>query len=419
MKFLRDTLDKLEEPFTNGKLKFFYPFYEAADTFFYNTSYTTKGSVHVRDGLDLKRMMTFVMFALIPCIIMGVYNVGWITHVAVAKGATAFGWRVDVMDMLGLALNNNDMIANFVHGLLYFLPIYITAFITGLVWEVFFCMVRKHEVSEGFFVTSMLFPLIVPPTVPLWQIAIAMSFAVVIGKEVFGGTGMNFMNPAVLARAFLFFAYPSGISGDKVWIAVDGFSGATPLSLIAAGKLPTIASSDTISSAARVATDMAAPYMEFSFLDAFMGQIPGSIGEVSTLACILGAIFLIYTGIGSWRIMLGTVLGAVGMALIFNVVGSDTNPMFAVNPLWHLALGGFAFGTVFMATDPVTASQTQKGRWIYGILIGVLCVLIRGVNSAYPEGMMLAILLGNIFAPLIDHFVIESDIKKRGRSYAK
>ncbi len=419
MKFLRDTLDKLEAPFTTGKFKFFYPFYEAADTFFYNPGDTAKGNVHVRDGLDLKRMMTFVMFALIPCIFMGVYNVGWITHVAVDQGATAVGWRVDVMSALGLSLDYSNVISNFVHGLLYFLPIYIVAFVTGLVWEVFFCMVRKHEVSEGFFVTSILLPLIVPPTVPLWQVAIAMSFAIVLGKEVFGGTGMNFVNPAILARAFLFFAYPSGISGDKVWVTVDGFSGATPLALIAGGKVPNIASPDALSHVARTVTDMAGPYMQFSFFDAFLGNIPGSIGETSTIACIIGAIFLILTGVGSWRIMLSTILGVVGMSLILNLIGSDTNPMFAVNPLWHLVLGGFAFGVVFMATDPVTAAQTQKGRWIYGALIGIMCVLIRTVNSAYPEGMMLAILVGNIFAPLIDHFVIEADIKRRGRAYAK
>lgn len=419
MKILRQTLDKLEPSFTHGKLKFFYPLYEAADTFFYNPGDSATGSVHVRDGLDLKRMMTFVMIALIPCILMGLYNVGFIQHMAIMKGAVATGWRIDLMNYLQLPLSNHHHLSNFVHGLLYFLPIYLTAFATGLVWEVLFCMIRKHEVSEGFFVTSLLLPLIVPPTIPLWQIVLAMSFAIVLGKEVFGGTGMNFINPALLARAFLFFAYPAGISGDKVWIDVDGFSGATPLSLIASGKVSGLVGSDALSSATRYFSEMDLPFVKFSFWDAFIGQIPGSIGETSTIACLIGGIFLIVTGVASWRIMLSAILGLSGMALLFNWVGSTSNTMFAITPLWHMVLGGFAFGLVFMATDPVTGAQTMRGQYYYGAFIGIMCVLIRVINPAYPEGMMLAILLANVTAPLIDHFVIQADVKRRGRAYAR
>jgi Na+-transporting NADH:ubiquinone oxidoreductase subunit B len=278
-------------------------------------------------------------------------------------------------------------------GATYFLPIYATVFIVGGFWEVLFASIRKHEVNEGFFVTSVLFALILPATIPLWQVALGITFGVVIAKEVFGGTGRNFLNPALAGRAFLFFAYPAQISGDKVWTAVDSFSGATYLSQASAGNL------------------------DYSNMvlwwDAFYGFIQGSVGETSTLAIILGGLFLIYVRIASWRIVLGTFLGMVATATLLNMIGSETNAAFAMPWHWHLVLGGFAFGMFFMATDPVSASFTDKGKWAYGALIGFMVVMIRVVNPAYPEGMMLAILFANLFAPLFDHFVVQSNVKRR------
>lgn len=290
-------------------------------------------------------------------------------------------------------------------GATYFLPIYATVFLVGGFWEVLFCMVRKHEVNEGFFVTSILFALIVPPTLPLWQAALGITFGVVVAKEIFGGTGRNFLNPALAGRAFLFFAYPAQISGDVVWTAADGFSGATALSQWAHG-----------GSGALINNITGAP---ITWMDAFIGNIPGSIGEVSTLALMIGAAMIVYMRIASWRIIAGVMIGMIAVSTLFNVVGSDTNPMFNMPWHWHLVLGGFAFGMFFMATDPVSASFTNKGKWWYGILIGAMCVMIRVVNPAYPEGMMLAILFANLFAPLFDHVVIEKNIKRRLARYGK
>jgi Na+-transporting NADH:ubiquinone oxidoreductase subunit B len=284
------------------------------------------------------------------------------------------------------------------HGAAYFLPIYITTFLVGISWEILFAVVRGHEINEGFFVTSILFALIVPPDIPLWQVALGISFGVVVGKEVFGGTGKNFLNPALAGRAFLFFAYPAQISGDAVWTAVDGFSGATPLAMAATDGYHSIV--DAMGN-------------QITWMDAFYGNIQGSIGETSVVAIGLGALVLLWTGIASWRIMLSVVLGMVAMSLLFNTIDSTTNPMFAMPWHWHLVLGGFAFGTVFMATDPVSGAMTNKGKWIYGALIGVMVMLIRVVNPAFPEGMMLAILFANLFAPLIDHFVVQANIKRR------
>ncbi|MBN2365493.1 MAG: NADH:ubiquinone reductase (Na(+)-transporting) subunit B, partial [Calditrichaeota bacterium] len=305
--------------------------------------------------------------------------------------STAEGWRGAVLTTLGLGFNPGNILDSMVHGALYFFPVYIVTIAAGGLWEVIFAIVRKHEIQEGFLVTSLLFPLILPPDIPWWQVAIGISFGVVIGKEVFGGVGMNILNPALTARAFLFFAYPAQISGDRVWVAVDGFSRATPLA------------------------ELADPLMELSvsWWDAFVGLIPGSMGETSALACILGAIFLIFTGVGSWRIMLSVLVGMVATALLLNLIGSNSNPMFQVSPVWHFVLGGFAFGTVYMATDPVSAAMTDPGRYIYGLLIGVLVVLIRVVNPAFPEGMMLAILFMNVFAPIIDRIFINANIKRR------
>jgi len=394
MKFLRDFLDSQHHHFaTGGKLEKMYPLYEMIDTFIYTPSDVSKGSVHVRDSIDLKRTMITVAVALVPCILMAMFNTGYQANkVLAATGATAEGWRAALMATLGVGFDPASCVSNMIHGALYFLPIFLVTQVAGGFWEVVFATVRKHEINEGFLVTGMLFPLILPPTIPLWQVAVGISFGVVIGKEVFGGTGKNFLNPALTARAFLFFAYPAQISGDAVWTAVDGFTGATALGEAALGGMAAIST---------------------SWQDAFLGMMPGSMGETSALACLFGAVVLIGSGIGSWRIMLSMTVSAVVFATLFNVIGSETNHMFALTPAWHLVIGGFAFGAVFMATDPVSASMTQTGHWIYGGLIGLMVILVRVVNPAFPEGTMLAILFGNMFAPLIDYFVVQANVKRR------
>ncbi len=384
-------MDKQERHFTEGKLKSLYPLWEAIDSFIYSTGATTKSGAHIRDAMDLKRMMMMVVYALIPAVFMALYNTGYQANLAIAAGAASSTWQADVLRFLNIGFNPADIWACMVHGALYFFPVYIITLAAGGFWEVLFAVVRKHEVAEGFLVTSLLFPLILPPTIPYWQVVIGISFGVVIGKEVFGGVGMNILNPALTARAFLFFAYPAQISGDKVWVAVDGLSQPTVLA------------------------QMADPLLEmtYSWKDAFLGFIPGSMGETSTLACLIGALILIISKVGSWRIMLSTLIGMVAMSSLFNFIGSSTNPMFQVTPLWHLVAGGFAFGAVFMATDPVSATATETGKWIYGFLIGILVVLVRVVNPAFPEGMMLAILFMNVFAPIIDRLVMNANIKRR------
>lgn len=395
MKFLKDLFAQQEKHFQKGgKLEKFYPLFEATETFIFTSGKVTKNASHVRDYMDLKRVMMVVVIALIPTIVMALYNTGYQANLAMQQMGltTVENWRGPVLEALGIGYDPNNILFNMIHGALYFLPVYIVTLAVGGIFETIFAVVRKHEINEGFLVTSMLFPLILPPDIPLWQVAIGITFGVVIGKEVFGGTGMNILNPALTARAFLFFAYPAEISGDKVWVAVDGLSKATPLAEFAD---PTIS------------------HATASWMDAFYGFIPGSMGETSTLACILGAIFLIFSGVGSWRIMLSMFLGMVGFTTLLNVVGSSTNPMFAMPWYWHLVVGGFAFGTVFMATDPVSASMTEKGKWFYGALIGILAVLIRVINPAFPEGVMLAILFGNVFAPIIDRIFLNANIKRR------
>ncbi|NIM16199.1 MAG: NADH:ubiquinone reductase (Na(+)-transporting) subunit B [Candidatus Aminicenantes bacterium] len=404
MKFLRKFLDKQEKHFKEGKLKGLYYLFEAIDTFLYTPGKRTPGASHIRDTIDFKRIMMMVVIALTPAVLIGLYNVGYQANLELAKlgeeAIKAQGWRVSLLNGLGIGLNASNIFACFIHGLLYFLPIYIVTMLVGGFWEVLFACIRRHEVHEGFFVTGLLFPLILPPTIPLWQVAIGISFGVVIGKEIFGGVGMNIFNPALLARAFLFFAYPIQISGNAVWVAVDGVTKATPLAV--ASEAGTRALTNTV-----------------SWWDAFLGIIPGSIGETSTLAILIGAFILVVTGIGSWRIMTSVLVGMVGFSLLFNLIGSSTNPMFGVDPLWHLVLGGFAFGTVFMATDPVSAAITKKGKYAYGLLIGLLVVLVRVINPGYPEGMMLAILFANMFAPLIDRIYINKNIKRRNLRYVK
>ena len=384
MSALRRFVDKIKPPFEKGgKLHMFLSGFEAIETFLFVPNTVTKGSVHVRDANDMKRSLIIVIIAMIPALLFGIWNTGY-QHF-LAMGVDAGFWQMVWF------------------GFLKILPIIIVSYVVGLGIEIAFAQWRHEEVAEGYFVTGMLIPLVMPADVPLWMVAVATVFAVVIGKEVFGGTGMNILNPALTARAFLFFAYPAHMSGDKVWIAgltngegiVDGFSGSTILG----------------QAAQNVSTFVNGVGEPYSTWDMFLGSIPGSIGETSTLAILIGALILILTGVGSWKIILSVFAGGIAMGLLLNA--------FAVNafmevPFWEqLCLGGFAFGAVFMASDPVSATQTERGKWIYGFLIGFLAILIRVLNPAYPEGVMLAILLMNVFAPLIDHYIIEASIKKR------
>ena len=405
MKFLRKRLDKYARHFeTGGKLEKLYPLYEANDTILFTPGDVTKGASHVRDGFDLKRMMMTVVFALAGCIYMAMYNTGFQAHLAISRGATPLDtWQTAAMQAMGLSFSPDSVWACLTHGALYFIPVLVVTFVVGGVWEVLFAVVRKHAINEGFLVTGMLFPLILPPAIPLWQVALGISFGVVVGKEIFGGTGMNVLNPALTARAFVFFAYPAEMSGDQVWTAAvtsaDGVTGATWL-------------------ASATEAGSAALTQGLEWWDAFLGLMPGSMGETSALACLVGALLLIATGVGSWRIMASVAAGTVATAWLLNSVGSETNPFFQVSPAWHLVLGGWAFGTVYMATDPVSAPASNTGQYVYGFMIGLLTVLIRVVNPAYPEGMMLAILFMNLFAPVLDHFVVRANVRRRRARYA-
>ena len=400
MKFLRTLLDSQAHHFEKGgRLERFYPLWEAQDTFLYTPDEVTRQAPHVRDALDMKRLMMVVVIALAGCIYMALYNTGYQAHLAIAAGAAPLDvWQTGVMEWLGLGFDPDDLWACLVHGALYYVPVLVVTFAVGGLWEVVFAMVRGHEVNEGMLVTGMLFPLILPATVPLWQVALGITFGIVVGKEIFGGTGMNVLNPALTGRAFLFFAYPAQLSGDTVWVAAgttaDGYSGATALARATESGL--------------VGVEGAA-----DLWSAFVGLVPGSMGETSMLACLAGAVVLVATGIGSWRIMVSVAVGTLGTALLLNTVGSVTNPFFEVTPLWHFLLGGWAFGTVYMATDPVSGPATISGHYAYGFLIGFLVVLIRVVNPAYPEGMMLAILFMNLFAPLIDYVVVQANVRRR------
>lgn len=388
---LRSFMDRIAPHFeANGKLAPIYPLFEAIDTALYTPGTVTAGPSHVRDGLDLKRIMTTVwLCAFIPAF-AGCYFIGLYANEAMqALGTTSVdNWRAIFLDVL-ISYDPNSFWDCLVHGLAYFLPLYIVVFATGIAFELWFATKRGHEINEGFFVTSILFTLTLPATTPLWMAAVGITFGVVIGKEVFGGTGKNFLNPALTGRAFLYFAYPAQMSGDAIWVAVDGYTRATALGNAAIGENYGV-----------------------EFWDAFIGFMPGSMAETSTLAIIIAAIILVANRIASWRIILGCLIGLIAASLLFNSIESS-NPMFAMPFHWHIVLGGFAFGAVFMATDPVSAAMTDVGRLLYGILIGVMCVLIRVVNPAFPEGMMLAILFGNLFAPLIDHFVVQANIKRR------
>ena len=383
---LRKYLDKIEKIILeNEKLKKFYPLHDALDTFLFSTNKQTDKAPYVRDAIDLKRTMIIVVLALLPAFFFGTYNVGLQSPEVVDK----------------------TLLNCFMYGLKIVLPMYLVVFAIGGLFEALFAVVRGHEINEGFLVTGFLIPLTMPPTVPLWMLAAATIFGVVIGKEIFGGTGYNIFNPALTARAFLFFAYPSYMSGNKPWIApMDGLSSATPL----------LAKSSNVD-------------ISYNWWDMFYGYIPGSIGETSTFAILIGALILLITGIGSWRIMLSTCIGMILTSCLLNCLYKygplyidstySPGPMLSIDPFYHFVMGGFAFGMVFMATDPVSGSHTDKGRWIYGFLIGFMVVVIRAVNPAYPEGMMLAILFANAFAPLIDYSIIQKHIKNRELKYEK
>ncbi len=371
---IREILDTIKKPFGKGeKFEKFAPAVNAFDTFLYVPNHTTKHGSHIRDAVDLKRTMITVIIALLPALFYGIYNTGF-----------------QYYSQIGTDFTTIDAV---IHGSLKVLPMIAVSYIVGLTIEFAFAIFRGHEVNEGYLVTGLLIPMIMPIDIPLWMVAVSVAFAVLIGKEAFGGTGMNILNPALTARAFAFFAYPTYMSGNKVWVSeaskVDGISGETILGMLASG-------------------ETAIPY---DISQMFYGGIPGSIAETSTLMVLVGALILIYTGVGSWRIMLGSVIGAALTGWLFNLWGA--NELMSFNWFNHLIVGGFAFGVVFMATDPVSAAQTTKGKWIYGILVGLFCILIRVFNPAYPEGVMLAILLMNIFAPTIDHYVIEANINKR------
>tara|TARA_B100000674_G_scaffold290178_1_gene240530 strand:- start:2599 stop:3768 length:1170 start_codon:yes stop_codon:yes gene_type:complete len=381
---MRKILDSIKPHFTEGKLKKMYPAYDAFETFLFVPNHTSSTSCHVRDSVDLKRTMGTVILALVPCLLFGCYNIGYQYY-------TQLGGELPSIFSL------------FTYGLIRVLPMIVVSYVVGLSIEFGFAVSRKHQVNEGYLVTGMLIPLIFPIDCPLWIVAISVAFAVVIGKEVFGGTGMNILNPALLARAFAFFAYPTKLSGDKVWVSqasnVDGVSGETAL-----GQLATLVK-DKSSEASDVLSS------NFGIMDSFLGFIPGSIGETSVLAILIGAAILIFTGIGSWRIIFSGILGGFIMALIFNLW--NANGFMGLNPFHQLFIGGFMFGIVFMATDPVSAAQTNKGKYIYGFLCGFLAIMIRVFNPAYPEGIMLAVLFMNVMAPMIDHYVIQSSVKRR------
>jgi len=393
MKFVRKFIDKQKPLFTKGgKYETFYFAFEALETFLYAPNEVTgpKGA-HIRDGVDLKRMMVTVIIAMVPCLLFGIYNVGLQHHFAT-------GTAPEFLDKIGI-------------GLVKVLPIVVVSYAVGLGIEFAFATIRRHPVNEGFLVSGMLIPLIVPPTIPLWQVGLATAFAVVIGKEVFGGTGMNILNVALTARAFLYFAYPSDISGE-VWTflgqsqTVDGYSGATPLALA----YEAIGTGENVTASLNgFGSGWAAGI--YDFWNMFIGYMPGSIGETSTLMALIGAFILIATGVGSWKIIVSVFVGAYIMAFGFNLIG--LNPYMDMPPHYHLVIGGLAFGAVFMATDPVTAAQTERGKWIYGFLIGILTIIIRVFNPAYPEGIMLAILLMNVFAPLIDFNIVQANKKRR------
>ena len=386
MNFLKKILAESGKLFEEGKpLSFAYPLWEATDTILLSTNSQNKSGPHIRDNMDIKRTMFFVVIALIPCYLFGAYNIGYLHSAAMGVPSS--------------------ILSDFILGMTYVLPILIVTFIAGAICEITFAVIRKHEINEGFLVSCALIPLTMPPDIPLWQLFMGTCFGIIIGNEIFGGVGTNVFNPALTARAFMYFAFPTKISGEKVWaVGPDGYTGATALSIPAN---PT--EYDTATNLFNQVTQF-----DFSTLNLFWGLIPGSIGETNKLLILLGGLFLIYCGIASWRIMIASVLGLVFTAGLFNLLADySTNAMLTITPLQHILIGSFLFGTVFMASEPVTSTHTNKGRWIYGFMIGLLTVIIRSVNPAYPEGVMLAILIMNMFAPLIDYYIVKSNINMR------
>ena len=428
MKALRNVLDKVHPLFAKGGiLEVAYPMYEALDTFLYTPGEVASGKTHVRDGIDLKRMMITVVMALVPVTLFGMWNVGYQANSAIEKmeaaGIEHVGdWHYTIYNAIGFANDPSNITANIVLGAIFFIPIYGVCMFVGGHIELVFSVLRGHEINEGFLVTGLLFPLTLPASIPLWQVALGIAFGVIVAKEVFGGTGRNFLNVALTSRAFLYFAYAGQISGDKVWTAVDGFSGATALGQMANAQPQEGVVNPAVDSLSSVS------YLwgqeSITWMSTFLGTIQGCVGETSALLCIVGAGILIATGIGSWKIMAAVIAGVIGTTLLMNGVtmispeSLDANPMLGVPFYWHLTIGGLAFGLVFMATDPVSASMTDKGKWFYGALIGFMTVLIRVVNPAFPEGIMLAILFGNVFAPLIDYYVVQANVSSRKKRYA-
>jgi Na+-transporting NADH:ubiquinone oxidoreductase subunit B len=359
----------------------------------------TQVAPHLRDPTNLRAVMGTVILALAPCVLMALYNTGHQANRALARLGldAAPGWRGTVLEALGLGHDPAAVLPSVAHGVLYFLPVFVVALVAGEVWERVFAKLRKRPRAEGLGVTALIFALILPPAAPLWQVGLGMSFGVVMGKEIFGGTGRNFLNPAVTGLAFLYLAYPLATAGDPLWSGMVGYGGASIFGQVAALGMDAVAQAG------------------ITWWQAFIGRVQGTFGETSTLACLLGAALLIATGVASWRIMAGALLGMIGAALLFNLAGQDASPIFAMPWTWHLALGGFAFGAVFLVTDPVSAAATDTGRWIYGLLFGFMVVLIRVANPVHPDGVMFAVLFANIFAPLIDYGVVWANIRRRTR----
>ena len=401
MKFLERFFDKNRPSKEN---RYFY-LYEVVQNFFFSSKVATTGKTHIRDRLDVQRVMVVVWLATFPAMFWGMYNMGFwgLDYLDRGNFSSTGDWHNWLVQLVGTDVNNH--FHRFWFGMVYFIPIYATVFVVGIACEAIFATIRRHEINEGAFVSTVLFSLSCPPDIPLWQAASGIAFGIVVGKELFGGTGKNFLNPALTGRAFIYFAYPTELSGDMVWIAglvdngaLDGYSGATALGIGAAEGMAGISSN-------------------FTWGQSFFGHIPGSIGETSTFLILLSGAYLVYTKIASWRIIFATMIGMIAMSTFLNFVGSETNPMFSVPWYWHLTIGGFAFGMIFMATEPVTAASTNKGRWIYGLSIGIIAVLIRVVNPAFPEGMMLAILFANLLAPAIDFAVTSRQTSKRMQRY--
>ena len=401
MKFLRKFFDNLKPSFMEGgKFSKYFPLFDVFENLFYSSDRRTFGSIHVRDSIDLQKVMVTVWLAAFPAMFYGMYNIGFqaLTALQIEGAQTTNDWHFIFINLL-CNYDPNSIWDCFWYGACYFIPIYLVTFIVGIAWEMLFAVVRGHEISEGAFVTTILFALCCPPDAPLWQVALGISFGLVVGKEIFGGTGKNFLNPALTGRAFMYFAYPTYWSGDKAWVALDGYSSPTILGIGPQEGLVGITNN-------------------YSWWEAFIGSIPGSVGETSTLFILIGLLILLYTRIASWRIVAGVLIGTLLTSLLFNLFGSDSNPMYEIPFHWHVVIGGYAFGLAFMAVEPVSGSHTNAGRWVYGILIGLMVVLIRVINPAFPEGMMLAILFANLFAPLIDYYVQERNIKSRKKKVA-